>query len=115
MKNKSKKRRSGKLSVNEPTGHLSVSHNSEPGKKIRRFAVSINLDIDVDESLLTSVLTDEWRGKFYNFTSAGEVAEHLAFNLLGGHDVNQLDGFADQPNDAVEIVRDSMDAETEEI
>ncbi len=112
---KNKRRKPGKRSVNEPTGHLSVSHNSRLGKKFRRFAVSISLEIDVDESLLTSVLTDEWRGKFYNFTSAGEVAEHLAFNLLGGHDVNQLDGFADQLNDAAEIIRDSMDAETEEI
>ncbi len=85
-------------------------------KKFRRFSVSISLEIDVDDALLSSVLTDEWRGRFYNFLFASEVAEHLAFNLLGGHGVSQLDGFADQPDSAACIVRDSMDSDaTEEI
>ncbi len=102
MKNENKRRKPGKRSVNEST------IPATPVKIRRRFVVSISLEIDVDESLLARVLTDEWRGKFYDLQSADDVAEHLAFNLLCGcGGVGQLDGFADQPDDAAEIVRDS--------
>ncbi len=85
-----------------------ADRSDAPVKKRRRFVVSISLEIDVDESLLASVLTDEWRGRFYDLQSSADVAEHLAFNLLCGcGSVGKLDGFADQPDDAAEIVRDS--------
>jgi len=83
-------------------------------RKRRRFAVSLEFEIDVDQSLLDAVLTDEWRGRFYNLIEPSEVASHLAFNILGGHRVSLLDGFADQPDDAAEIVSDSMEADAQE-
>ena len=93
----------------------SAGNQADPAvTKKRRFVVEITVEIDVSESLLSDVLTDEWRDRYYRFFHATEVAEHLAFNLLGGHDVSQLDGFADQPDDAAELVRDSMEADTTE-
>jgi len=65
----------------------------------RKFCVSATIGIEVDDQLLEDVLTDEWRSRFYALLSAEDVAGHLAFNLIQGASLQQLDGFADQPGD----------------
>lgn len=63
----------------------------------------MTFEIEVDDALLKSVDTDEWRDNFYHLTTAEEVAAHLAYNLIRGASLASLDGFADQPEDAAEI------------
>ncbi len=63
----------------------------------RRFLVQIGVEIEVDERLLASVLTAEWRQNFYRLTTPGDVAGHLAYNLIQDRRLSSLDGFAEQP------------------
>lgn len=63
----------------------------------RKFCVNAIIEIEVDQRVLDDVLTDEWRSNFYPLTTPEDVAGHLAFNLVRGAEMHQLDGFADQP------------------
>lgn len=66
--------------------------------RMRRFAVSceVTCEIELSQSLLDAVLTDEWRARFYKLLFPVDVAQHLAFNLLQGRSLTSLDGFADR-------------------
>jgi len=64
------------------------------------FLVTMECSIAIEESVFPAVLTDEWRRVFYPLRTPDEVAEHLAFNLVQGHPIEHLDGFADQAGDA---------------
>jgi len=75
----------------------------------RKFEVEMTFMIEVDDALLASVDTAEWRDSFYNLTTAEEVAEHLGYNLMRGASLASLDGFADQPADAAEITSTGAD------
>lgn len=67
----------------------------------RRFYVEFSAHIDIDQRLLDAVLTNEWRGIYYDLMNEHEVAEHLAWNLAKGRELSSLDGFADRkPVDA---------------
>lgn len=82
----------------------------------RRFLVQIGVEIEVDERLLASVLTDEWRQNFYCLTTPGDVAGHLAYNLIQDRRLSSLDGFADQPEGAARILDiDFDDSDTQEL
>lgn len=72
--------------------------------KRRKFVVEFSIAIEIDPALLSSVLTDEWRSRFYDLHTPEAVAEHLAFNLLHGRQMRTLDGFADQDPDRARIV-----------
>lgn len=58
--------------------------------------------IVVDQRILDAV-DDGWRKMFYSLNTDQEVAEHLAYNLVvnGIRHVQQLDGWADMPDDVV--------------
>jgi hypothetical protein len=45
---------------------------------------------------------DEWRSQLYNLRTEDDVLNHLAYNAVAGNveRVNQLDGWADLPDDA---------------
>ncbi len=70
----------------------------------RRFSVRIDVEIEIDERLLASVLTEAWRAVFYRLLTAEDVASHLAYNLVQDRKLTSLDGFADQPEDAARIL-----------
>lgn len=72
--------------------------------KRRRFVVTMEVSIEVDERLIDDVLTDEWRNMFYPLRDAKEVASHLAHNLVQGRRLFTLDGFADQREDRVTVM-----------
>lgn len=65
----------------------------------------LEVEVEVDDALLESVLTDEWRAHYYALHAPEEVAEHLAYNLVQGSSLASLDGFADQPPLAAKILR----------
>jgi len=45
---------------------------------------------------------DEWRAQLYNLRTEDDVLDHLAYNAVANNveRVNQLDGWADLPDDA---------------
>jgi len=72
---------------------------------MRKFRVYhlVSTTIEISEDLLSSVLTDDWRKQFYKFTKPEEVAEHLVYNMARGTSLQSIDGYADQPNTAVDM------------
>ena len=87
-----------------------------PAPRRRQFRVEITrtLLLDIDERLIESV-DAEWRSQFYPLYSATEIAEHIGYNLARGARLSQLDGFADQKDDAVTIVEDDSDTSGTEV
>lgn len=81
-----------------------VDKTPVPGK-MRRFVVEFAVTIDVSQTVIDAVLTDEWRNTFYNLHLPEQVAEHLAYNLMRDIKITSLDGFADQPEEAAVHVR----------
>jgi len=80
---------------------------AEPKK--RRFWVRIDALVEIDDRLLASVLTDEWRQDYYRLFTAGDVAAHLAYNLIQRSSLASLDGFADQPEDRAVLLEIDVD------
>jgi hypothetical protein len=74
-------------------------------KKARRrhflVEMTVSVELEVAETVFEQVLTDEWRGQFYPLHSRDDLVEHLAFNLLKGHRLSMLDGFANLADDLV--------------
>jgi hypothetical protein len=79
-------------------------HEEKAPVRKRRFSAVIYVEIEIDESLLTDVLTDEWQKNFYRLITAADVAGHLAYNLIQDRRLSSLDGFADQPEGAARIL-----------
>ena len=76
----------------------------------RKFRVKLVIDCDIvlDEAVINRV-DDEWRSQFYNLTSAGDVAEHIAYNLVVNNTrLSQLDGWADMKDLQAAIISDSV-------
>lgn len=69
----------------------------------RKFMVGFCVEIEVDQAVFDAVLTDEWRNTFYNFHTPADVAGNLAYCLVQGMSLSQLDGYADQDKDSVKL------------
>ena len=84
----------------------------------RKFRVKLVIDCDIilDEAVINRV-DDEWRSQFYNLTSASDVAEHIAYNLVVNNArLSQLDGWADMKDLQAAIISDSVsDLSSEEV
>lgn len=73
----------------------------------RMFRVTLSVDIAIEESVFSTVLTDAWRE--HNLTARGsrpivlltsvDLAGHLALGMLDGRNLAQVSGFWDQPAD----------------
>lgn len=87
--------------------------DSKPTK--RRFWVRLDALVEIDDRLLASVLTDEWRQDYYRLLTAGDVATHLAYNLIQGSSLASLDGFADQPEDRATLLEIDVDDVADEV
>ena len=42
---------------------------------------------------------DEWREMFYDLNTESDIVDHIAYNLMKGRTLSQLDGFANLPNE----------------
>lgn len=83
---------------------------ANPRPPRRKFLVGLAVEVEVDQRLLDDVLTDEWRAQFYpDIRAPGDVAEHLAFNLVQGRRLSSLDGFADQSDERARVVDVEVD------
>jgi hypothetical protein len=78
--------------------------------------VEVN-DQDVIERVTDPVRGEEWRKSAYRLFTAAEVLQHLAYNCIanGIEKVNQLDGWADLPDDAATMALESIEATGEVI
>lgn len=73
----------------------------------RKFELSfqVHVDLEIDDSVIQSVLETDWRQQFYDHIRTPEqVAEHVVFNMLQGRSLSSLDGFADQSDDAAQLL-----------
>lgn len=66
-------------------------------QKRRKFVATFSVEIEVDQSAIDRGLSEEFRKEFYDFRTEMQVAAHLAYNLMRGAEIRQLDGFADMP------------------
>lgn len=76
----------------------------------RKFHISMRIECDIilDEEVINRV-DDEWRSQFYNLTSAKEIAEHIAYNLVANNfRLSQLDGWADMKDLQAAIISDDV-------
>ncbi len=69
----------------------------------QKYIVIMSAVVEIDSQLLDAVLTDNWRKQFYDFQTPADVVGHLAFNLVRGAELANLDGFADQPPERASI------------
>jgi len=70
----------------------------------RLYMVEFSAEVEIDDAVFDSALTDEWRGDFHDFHERYQVAEHIAFNLVRGSTLSQLDGFADQQDSGAALL-----------
>lgn len=72
----------------------------------KRFSIHLEADvnIDVEESVLAVGKDHSWQKAFYGEMTECEVAQHIAYNaIINGRKLSQIDGFADQPDDAIKV------------
>lgn len=73
--------------------------------------ITVYVTLAVDDHVI-DVVDDEWRSQLYNLTTAEEISEHIAYNLLRGVRLSQLDGWADQPDTNANLLIDDTVFET---
>lgn len=76
---------------------------------MRRFIVTLEVAVDVEQSVIDRCLTAEWQSTFYPMRDAEDVAGHIAFNLAQGRSLCSLDGFADLPERSVYVAHIDTD------
>jgi|SRR6187402_684256 len=81
---------------------------------MRTFSVQLGVEVAIDQRLLDSVLTDEWRGSFYQLNTPEDVAKWLAYNYARNSETPSIDGVADQPKERVRFRWTGDDDATEE-
>lgn len=64
---------------------------------MNRYIVTFQVEIAIDQNLLDSVLTDEWRAVMFPAFKPEDIASHIAFNMVRGCSLSEIDGYADQP------------------
>lgn len=74
--------------------------------EIKIFAI-----LTLDDRVIDAV-DDEWRSHLYDLKTPEKIAEHIAFNLLQGRSLSDLDGWADQPDSNANLSIDDMSFET---
>ena len=77
--------------------------------------ITVLATLTLDEHVI-NVVDDEWRSYLYNLNTPEEIAEHIAYNLLRGVRLHQLDGWTNQPdNNARLSITDMWFEQTQEI
>ena len=87
---------------------------------MRKFRVRFEteVEIEVDDALLKSCNTDEWRSQMFPYKRDEEFVEHIAYNMVINETrLESIDGYADQPKERVRIedIRPEWDIEATEI
>jgi len=75
----------------------------------RTFVVDFegSIIIELDDNVI-KVVDDEWRKQMFDIRTPEEIAQHVAFNMVANRlDLEQIDGWANLPNDRARIVEES--------
>lgn len=69
-----------------------------------KFSVTceVTADIEIDKVVLYQV-DDGWKSCFYDIESDEDVIKMIAYNLIQGRKLSQLDGFANLSDDLAKI------------
>lgn len=71
----------------------------------RKFWVTLEFEVEVDEQALDRCNDDEWRKEMYHFTTHEQVAAHVGFNMVRNNiGLSSMDGFADLSDDLAKVV-----------
>lgn len=73
------------------------------GKRLFRVRWDVEAEVELDDHVI-DVVDDEWRSYLYDLNTPGEIAEHVANNLIRGARLSILDGWADQPDTNARII-----------
>jgi len=65
---------------------------------MKEYESTVTVSVKIHQDVITQV-DDEWREMFYDLNTESEIVDHIAFNLLSGFRLSQLDGFANLPDD----------------
>lgn len=78
--------------------------------KTFHYEFRVSGEIEVDDVVFESALNDKWRAIFYpSIRTQEQLVEHLAFNIaLNGSVLSGLDGFANLPDSAVNVIVHSV-------
>jgi len=73
---------------------------------MRRFEIELcgTVTLELEDAVINAV-NDKWRSVFYDLFTPGQIAEHIAYNLVVNHvPLSMLDGWADQPDKNARVV-----------
>jgi len=90
-----------------------MDRKARNGTKKFSARVTIDVDIEVSKSVLKTAQSKSWRETFYNFKTDDEVAAHLAYNLVRGAALSQLDGFANRDDSEAAVISIETDVEVQ--
>jgi len=84
---------------------------------MRKFKIIYTKEIIVElADEVIDTVDDEWRNELYNLRTPEEIAIMVGLNLDRGCRLSMLDGWADQPDNNAEILKDDvLETECEEI
>lgn len=76
----------------------------------RTFEITFdgNATLVLEDAVIDAV-DDSWRASFYDLVTPEQIAEQIAFNLLRGWKLHQLDGWADQPDSNARLIENPND------
>ena len=66
------------------------------------FGKDSTIDLDVDESVIQRMMSEEWQSSFYSFYDEEDAAEWLCSNLMGSN-LSDIDGFADMDDNLASV------------
>jgi len=86
------------------------------GKRIFEVTVTKTINLELDDAVIDAV-DDEWWKTFYNLHEPEEIASMIGRCMVLFHsDLNDLDGWGDQPNENARIIENvDEDVEAHEI
>jgi hypothetical protein len=73
------------------------------GKQRFRLELSGEIVLELDDTVI-AVVDDAWREHLYQLNTPEDIARHIGINMaVDNLRLNQLDGWADQPNENASI------------
>jgi hypothetical protein len=76
-------------------------------RKVYHVRLIGEIDIDLDDEVIKAGASDDFKSIFGYNMKPDEVAQHLAYSkVVMGANLENLDGFADQPNMNMKILSD---------
>jgi hypothetical protein len=84
------------------------------GKQVFNVKLIGDITIELDDEVIKAGASNDFQSVIGFRMSPKQVAEHLAYQMVVNNaTLEQLDGFADQPNGNARIIRDNWNYEVE--